>query len=112
MHEPVVMIAGVLKEAGIDNAQWNRPFLLGDVGIDVSGTDDMKNGEQEDADECWHGHLVSHHVSNERNKQQHSSCMLQRLFTWINGMDKGDGRKCHENHDKYEFGLVHKEKNN
>jgi hypothetical protein len=38
--------------------------------------------------------------------------MLQRLFPWINGMDKGDGRKCQENHDKYEFGLVHKEKNN
>ena len=33
--------------------------------------------------------------------------MLQELFTWIYGIDEGDGRKRHQNYDKYEFCPFH-----
>ena len=44
MDESVVMVSGVLKEVGIDNAQGDTPLLVGYIRVDVPCSYDMENG--------------------------------------------------------------------
>ena len=107
MDESVVMVSGVLKEARIDYAQGNTPFLVWDIGVDISGTDDVENGEQEYSHKSRHGHPVLHHIGDERDEKENCPCMLQELLTRIDGVDEGESRESYESQDENEFALVH-----
>ena len=107
MDESVVMVSGVLKEVGIDNAQGDTPLLVGYIRVDVPCSYDMENGEQEYSHKSRHGHPVLHQVGNERYEKEYGSRMLQELFSGIYGVDEGDSREHQKCYDEYEFSLVH-----
>ena len=92
MDESVVMVPGVLKEARIDYAQGNTPFLVWDIGVDISGTDDVENGEQEYSHKSRHGHPVLHHIGDERDEKENCPCMLGELSLHAAGTAHADRR--------------------
>ena len=106
MDESVVMVSGVLKEARIDYAQGNTPFLVWDIGVDISGTDDVENGEQEYSHKSRHRHPVLHHIGDERDEKENCPCMLQELLMRIDRVDEGDSRESRENQEEYEFAII------
>lgn len=107
MDESVVMVSGVLKEVGIDNAQGDTPLLVGYIRVDVPCSYDMENGEQEYSHKNRHGHPVLHQVGKERYEQKYGSRMLQELLSGIHGVDECDSRESYESQDENEFALVH-----
>ena len=94
MDKPVIMVAGVLKEIGIDNAQGNTPLLVRHVGVDVPCSYDVENGEQEYSHKSRHRHPVFHQVGKERYEQEYGSRMLQELLMWIHRLYEGDSREA------------------
>ena len=107
MDESVVMVSGVLKEVGIDNAQGDTPLLVGYIRVDVPCSYDMENGEQEYSHKSRHGHPVLHQVGKERYEQEYGSRMLQELLSGIHGVDECDSRERQECYDEYKFSFVH-----
>ena len=101
------MIACVLKEVGIDNAQGDTPILVGYIRVDVPCSYDMENGEQEYSHKSRHGHPVLHQVGKERYEQEYGSRMLQELLMRVHRVDEGGSRERQECYDEYEFRLVH-----
>ena len=77
------MVAGRLEEVCIDYAQRNRPFLIGNIRIDVVSTKDVEKREACNSDKGWQGELVFEHISGKRNEERKRSQMLEHLFIGI-----------------------------
>ena len=67
------MVAGRLEEVCIDYAQRNRPFLIGDIRIDVVGTKDVEKREARNSDKGRQGELVLEQISGKRNEERERS---------------------------------------